>query len=111
MGKRRTKKGAAYLNRKSTTDPDATVYYQPARGASLAYKIGSLSRITAGDMTFDDYSVGGVSLFYDKPRIAYGSDLLLGVFVVLFMLFPTEISDFRFVFIELQVASAFSFVH
>ena len=39
MGKRRTKKSASYLNRKSTTDPDATVYYQPARGACLAYKV------------------------------------------------------------------------
>jgi IS5 family transposase len=39
MGKRTTKKSASYLNRKSATDPDATVYYQPARGASLAYKV------------------------------------------------------------------------
>ena len=39
MGKRTTKKSASYLNRKSKSDPDATVYYQPARGASLAYKV------------------------------------------------------------------------
>ena len=39
MGKRRTKKNAAYLNRRSATDPDATVYYQPERGASFAYKV------------------------------------------------------------------------
>ena len=39
MGKRTTKKSASYLNRKSATDPDATVYYQPARGACLAYKV------------------------------------------------------------------------
>jgi transposase len=39
MGKRTTKKSASYLNRKSATDPDATVYYQSARGASLAYKV------------------------------------------------------------------------
>ena len=36
MGKRRAKKSASYLNRKSESDPDATVYYQPRRGASLA---------------------------------------------------------------------------
>ncbi|MBU1706165.1 IS1182 family transposase [Patescibacteria group bacterium] len=39
MGKRRTKKSASYLNRKSTSDPDATVYFQPGRGVSLAYKV------------------------------------------------------------------------
>jgi len=39
MGKRTTKKSASYLNRRSTTDPDATVYFQPGRGVSLAYKV------------------------------------------------------------------------
>jgi transposase len=50
MGKRRTKKSASYLNRKSATDPDATVYYQPARGASLAYKV-HVSADTSGIIT------------------------------------------------------------
>ena len=39
MGKRTTKKNASYLNKKSESDPDATVYYQPGRGVSLAYKV------------------------------------------------------------------------
>jgi len=39
MGRRTTKKSASYLNKKSRSDPDATVYYQPGRGSSLAYKV------------------------------------------------------------------------
>ena len=39
MGRRTTKKSASYLNKKSESDQDATVYYQHGRGVSLAYKV------------------------------------------------------------------------
>jgi transposase len=39
MGRRTTKKSASYLNKKSESDPDATVYFQPGKGVSLAYKV------------------------------------------------------------------------
>ena len=39
MGKRRARKSASYLNRKSESDPDATVYFQPGKGVSLAYNV------------------------------------------------------------------------
>jgi len=38
IGKRRRNRKASYLNRRSTTDPDATLHYRPGIGASLSYK-------------------------------------------------------------------------
>lgn len=39
MGKRRRDRDAAYLRRRSTTDPDATIHYRPGMGGFLSYKV------------------------------------------------------------------------
>jgi len=38
MGKRRRARNAGYLKRRSSTDPDATMFYRPGQGGSLSYK-------------------------------------------------------------------------
>jgi IS5 family transposase len=38
VGRRRRDRRVSYLNKRSTTDPDATVHYRPGIGASLSYK-------------------------------------------------------------------------
>jgi len=38
MGRRRRGRRVSYLNKRSPTDPDATVHYRPGIGASLSYK-------------------------------------------------------------------------
>jgi len=38
IGKRRRNRKASYLNKRSPTDPDATIHYRPGIGASLSYK-------------------------------------------------------------------------
>jgi len=38
MGKRRRARNAGYLKKRSTTDPDATMFYRPGQGGALSYK-------------------------------------------------------------------------
>ena len=38
MGKRRRASNAGYLKKRSTTDPDATMFYRPGQGGALSYK-------------------------------------------------------------------------
>jgi transposase len=38
MGKRRRARNAGYLKKRSTTDPDATMFYRPGQGGCLSYK-------------------------------------------------------------------------
>ena len=38
MGKHRRNRNAAYLKKRSTTDPDATMFYRPNKGGNLSYK-------------------------------------------------------------------------
>lgn len=38
MGKRRRNRKATYLKRRSTTDPEATLFYRPGMGSYLSYK-------------------------------------------------------------------------
>jgi len=38
MGKRRRRTNSSYLKKRSTTDPDATLFYRPGAGSYLSYK-------------------------------------------------------------------------
>jgi|TARA_B100000315_G_C14539337_1_gene570066 transposase len=38
MGKRRRRTNSSYLKKRSTTDPDATLFYRPGAGSHLSYK-------------------------------------------------------------------------
>lgn len=38
IGKRRRGRNAKYLKKRSTTDPDATLFYRPGMGSHLSYK-------------------------------------------------------------------------
>jgi len=38
MGKNRRNRNASYLKKRSTTDPDATMFYRPNKSGNLSYK-------------------------------------------------------------------------
>ena len=43
MGKRRRRTNSSYLKKRSTTDPDATLFYRPGAGSHLSFKAHMLT--------------------------------------------------------------------
>ena len=63
LGKRRRDRDAAYLRRRSKTDPDATIHYRPGMGSFLSYKVhiavdtsGIITAVTASPSAEHDTS-------------------------------------------------------
>jgi len=63
IGKRRRARNAAYLKKRSTTDPDATMFYRPGQSSALSYKAnittevnGFITAISASPSSLHDTS-------------------------------------------------------
>ena len=61
MGKRRRRTSSTYLKKRSTTDPDATLFYRPGAGSYLSYKAhistdtnGIITAVTASPSSLHD---------------------------------------------------------
>ena len=78
MGKRRRNRKATYLKRRSTTDPEATLFYRPSMGSYLSYKahiatdtIGFVTAIHGSPSSLHD--TGGVPNLIESHKKLLGT--------------------------------------
>ena len=78
MGKRRRNRKATYLKRRSTTDPEATLFYRPGMGSYLSYKahiatdtIGFVTAIHGSPSSLHD--TGGVPNLIESHKKLLGT--------------------------------------
>jgi transposase len=90
LGKRRRDRNAAYLRKRSKTDPDATMHYRPGVGGLLSYKVhaaadtaGVITAVTASPSAEHDTSqlpalLSMHSKNLGKPPVAVAADSTYG---------------------------------
>ncbi len=77
MGKRRRRTDSSYLKKRSTTDPDATLFYRPGMGSHLSYKV-HISTDTNGIITAIAASPSSLHDTGAVPILIESHDKLLG---------------------------------
>ena len=78
MGKRRRRTNSIYLKKRSTTDPDATLFYRPGAGSHLSYKAhfvtdtnGIITAVAASPSSLHD--TGAVPVLIDSHEKIMGT--------------------------------------
>ena len=76
MGKKRRKTNFTYLKKRSTTDPDATLFYRPGAGSHLSYKAhiatdtnGIIAAVTASPSSLYDTGAAPVLIEFHKKLL------------------------------------------
>lgn len=80
MGKRRRRTNSTYLKKKSTTDPDATLFYRSGTGSHLSYKAhiatdtnGIITAVAASPSSLHD--TGAVPILIESHEKLVGTPL------------------------------------
>ncbi len=77
MGKRRRRTNSSYLKKRSTTDPDATLFYRPGAGSCLSYK-AHMSTDTNGIITAVSASPSSLHDTGAVPRLIESHEKIMG---------------------------------
>jgi len=80
MGKRRRNRDSSFLKKRSTTDPDATLFYRPGAGSQLSYKAHMaadtneiITAVTASPSSLHD--IGAVPALIESHENVLGTPL------------------------------------